>query len=84
MAARGKKILRISESHPKKNQLYPYAKGFFLEFYLQIDIAMQCRIIRKEPKRLLLSVKLVAFKFLHPSTIRQTKTPKKNCLKYVL
>ena len=32
MAARKKKILRISESHPKKNQLYPYAKGFFLSF----------------------------------------------------
>ena len=40
MAARGKKVLRISESHPKKNQLYPYAFIFFLEFYLQIDVAM--------------------------------------------
>ena len=39
IAARGKKILRISESHPKKNQLYSYAKDFVLEFYLQIDVA---------------------------------------------
>ena len=38
IAARGKKILRISESH---QNLYPsHAFIFFLEFYLQIDIAM--------------------------------------------
>ena len=71
IAARGKKILRISESHPKKNQLYPYAKDFFLEFYLQIDIAMKNHSERT--KTLLLSVKLVAFKSLHPSTFKQTK-----------
>jgi hypothetical protein len=30
MATQWKKILRISELYQKKNQLYPYAKAFFL------------------------------------------------------
>ena len=80
MATQWKKILRISELYQKKNQLYPYANGFFLEFYLQINIAMSNHSERTQ--KFLLSVKLIAFKFLHPSTIRQTKTSKKSRLKY--
>ena len=75
IAARGKKILRISESHPKKNQPYQ-CKGFFLEFYLEIDIAMENNSERTQKIVITCQVgRIQIFTSQHYQT-NQTKTSK--------